>query len=689
MKKVSTIFLMLIFGLILIGNSSTSSVQKNKQEYELQHEVAVTLKLVQVNVTDEKGNPVTDLEKSDFQLWDNGKPVEITDFEKHISTLPSETSQDAKSFTSEDSPSRMNRKIFLFFDFAFTDGERILKSKTVALHFLDKLTNPADEVGIISYSAKTGIVLHEYLTQDHDHLRRLIGQLGSRQLLGRAENVESRYLNELEEMGKALIRESSTDKRGKSLASEAGLHLVTMARNAKLADRRRYVHQATNFIDEIKNLATAMRYIPGVKNIVLFSEGLVNFILYGRRLAPDEKLLTREEKYGSPSLQLMYEKMSKELASSNCPVFPVNVAGLAYAHFKDRDFMGDRSLNQIAQLSGGKYFDNVQSYEKIMEEIQNITGAYYVLGYPIDEKWDGQYHEIRVKVKRKGCKVYGQRGYFNPKPFTEYTSTERMFHLIDLALSESPHHQDLIHFPIIALPCPYTEKSILLIFAEIPGQKIQEILGRKAELVTLVFDEQNTVAAFIRDEVTATSLRENDVYYYATSFLKPGTYACRVVIRNLETGEGAVGSTSVLIPESEDSQIRLYPPLLFALKENPYYLPSQSAADVFFFDVKQYRPVIEGWNQQDSKLFAVVRCTIPGLQNPKVQLSASLIHLSSGRRFPLSVNIHKQFWQKNALVFFIEFQTTELPNERYALHIFADQMELGSKSHTTVTFQVK
>jgi VWFA-related protein len=569
MKIVSTVFLMLIFGLILTGNSFTGLDQKNKQDYELQHEVVVTLKLVQVYVTDKKGNPVTDLEKSDFQLWDNGKPVRITDFEKHISTLPPVTSQEAKSFTLEDSPSRMNRKIFLFFDFAFTDGERILKSKTAALHFLDNLTNPMDEVGIISYSAKTGIVLHEYLSQDHDHLRRLIGQLASQQLLGRAENIESRYLNELEKMGKGLIDKSSTGKGAKSGSFEAGLNLVTMARNAKLADRRRYVHQAANFIDEIKNLATAMRYIPGVKNIVLFSEGLVNFIFYGRRLAPDEKLLTRDEKYGSPSLRLMYEKMSKELASSNCPVFPVNVAGLAYAHFKDRDFMGDRSLNQIAQLSGGKYFDNVQSYEKIMEEIQNITGAYYVLGYPIDEKWDGQYHEIRVKVKRKGCKVYGQKGYFNPKPFAEYTPTEKMLQLVDLALGESLHLQDLIHFPTIALPCPHTEKSNLLVFAKIPGTKIKEILGRRAELVILVLDEQNTIAEFIRDEITVAALTGNDVYYYATSFLKPGAYACRVVIRNLETGEGAVGSSSVLIPESEDSQIRLYPPLTARFKREP------------------------------------------------------------------------------------------------------------------------
>lgn len=37
---------------------------------ELQHEVTVTIKLIQVYVTDKEGNSVTDLEKSDFELFD-------------------------------------------------------------------------------------------------------------------------------------------------------------------------------------------------------------------------------------------------------------------------------------------------------------------------------------------------------------------------------------------------------------------------------------------------------------------------------------------------------------------------------------------------------------------------------------------------------------------------------------------
>ena len=99
----------------LIFVESLQSQTKNsiiKQE-SLQHEVTVTLKLIQVYVTDKKGSPVTDLNKSDFVLHDNGKLKEITDFEKHILSLPGKKAEETKPAITPEVSSRMNRKFFL------------------------------------------------------------------------------------------------------------------------------------------------------------------------------------------------------------------------------------------------------------------------------------------------------------------------------------------------------------------------------------------------------------------------------------------------------------------------------------------------------------------------------------------------------------------------------------------------
>ena len=55
--------------------------KKKKDQKELEHEAVVTLKLVQVYVTDKKGNPIMDLELDDFELYDNGKIQKITGFD--------------------------------------------------------------------------------------------------------------------------------------------------------------------------------------------------------------------------------------------------------------------------------------------------------------------------------------------------------------------------------------------------------------------------------------------------------------------------------------------------------------------------------------------------------------------------------------------------------------------------------
>jgi len=82
------LFLMSIV-LILFSWKKLEAQEKGVQK-ELQHEVAVTLKLIQVYVTDHEGNPVTYLKKEDFVLRDNGELKTITDFETHFLILSKE-----------------------------------------------------------------------------------------------------------------------------------------------------------------------------------------------------------------------------------------------------------------------------------------------------------------------------------------------------------------------------------------------------------------------------------------------------------------------------------------------------------------------------------------------------------------------------------------------------------------------
>jgi hypothetical protein len=91
-KTKKFVVLLFIGGLCLrVGSSSRSSLASQEAaplQKPLHHEVSVIWKLVQVYVTDKKGKPVPDLQKSDFVVYDNGQKKEIADFERHILTKP-------------------------------------------------------------------------------------------------------------------------------------------------------------------------------------------------------------------------------------------------------------------------------------------------------------------------------------------------------------------------------------------------------------------------------------------------------------------------------------------------------------------------------------------------------------------------------------------------------------------------
>jgi VWFA-related protein len=70
------------------------------------------------------------------------------------------------------------------------------------------------------------------------------------------------------------------------------------------------------------------------------------------------------------------------------------------------------SMRTVSQLTGG----TTSVYEdigKALDRINETSLVQYLLGYyPIDERWDGRYREINVKVNRPGLKVSFRHGYF-------------------------------------------------------------------------------------------------------------------------------------------------------------------------------------------------------------------------------------------------------------------------------------
>jgi len=677
---------------------------------ELQHEVTVVLKLIQVYVSDSARNSITDLKLDEFIVYDNGKRQNITEFEKHI-LFPTEaevvSSPQKKDITQVSAPDEvMNRKFFLFFDLVNNNSKGFQKAQEAALYFINNQLQPSDEVGVLSYSVLKQLTLHEYLTKDHQAVRNVVAQIGGEGMVGRAENFEALIWRELS--GQSALDAS---KASQPVAGDIPGHLREGQLFTKdgfedfaadlqdLASENRFKRDQLknimrNMFSKLVGLSKAFRYISGNKHIVFFSSGIPYSLIYG--LGSNNP--TRLPSFGMDAvLTDKYEEMLKELSNSNITVFSLNTEGPATNMNVPAHQKGEATLRSISRHTGGKFLGNVQNYAEILDTVQTFTGSYYVLGYYIDQSWDGRYHSIEVDVTRPNCKVFAQKGYFNPKPFSEYTNVEKELHLIDLALSDSPLLQNPVDIPMAVLPCSVGSEPGICLLAQIHMGRIKESIGEKAEIYFLVFDEKENIKEMKRKAVNLSALKEKEAYYYSIMRLSPGSYKCRLVMRDMDKGSGAVGRYSVKIPEIPEKGLQLFPPLLLAPGKAGLfvrgYIPETVNSDFplldcFPFDPAKYSPVVGGIPEDTPSILALIHCSIRNLKNPRVRFTAQLIEKSSGESIALTVSILSGKKEGEMGTILAEFKLPEIAPGEYVLAIAAEDISSQARSQTSIAFRI-
>ncbi|MBI4476561.1 MAG: VWA domain-containing protein, partial [Acidobacteria bacterium] len=90
-------------------------------------------------------------------------------------------------------------------------------------------------------------------------------------------------------------------------------------------------------------------------------------------------------------------------------------------HTLDPRSLGGRSWTSdvnaaLAHDTGGRSLANSNDYTRGLASVMSDSSSYYLLGYaPTREIADGKFHEIDVKVRRKGVRVLARKGYWAPK----------------------------------------------------------------------------------------------------------------------------------------------------------------------------------------------------------------------------------------------------------------------------------
>lgn len=97
-----------------------------------------------------------------------------------------------------------------------------------------------------------------------------------------------------------------------------------------------------------------------------------------------------------------WQEAAQTAVHNNVAIYPVDPRGLT-TDLGIGSLVGQASMREVAEETGGIAVVNTNNFSRFYEAIVQDASTYYLLGYtPEPEQTDGDFHSIRVRVKREG-----------------------------------------------------------------------------------------------------------------------------------------------------------------------------------------------------------------------------------------------------------------------------------------------
>jgi VWFA-related protein len=353
-------------------------------------------------VTDANGNPVVNLTANDFDLLEDGKPQKISAFA--LINIPVEK-QERPLFASapierdvESNEHGDGRVYLIVLDDLHTHPLRTQLVRAAARRFIERNFGANDIAAIVHTSGRSDA------GQDFTSNRRMLLASVDRFM---GNSLRSGTLERLSEFNRQSFGGQPVDRISDPTEMERGFH----ARNA---------------IDTLKNLADFMAGIRGRRKAMLYiSEGIgydiydvinnrsASMILDSVRAAIGAATRANVSIYGIDPRGLT--ALGDDLIEVES--FPDDQKlGINLSAMQNELRLSQDSLRTLADETGGFAVVNRNDYGTAFDRIVRENSTYYVLGfYPTNDKRDGRFRKLEVRVKRPGLRVRSRRGYLAPR----------------------------------------------------------------------------------------------------------------------------------------------------------------------------------------------------------------------------------------------------------------------------------
>jgi VWFA-related protein len=223
------------------------------------------------------------------------------------------------------------------------------------------------------------------------------------------------------------------------------------------------------------------------------------------------------------------------------PGFPNNRPSPIIPPMLETTATNQQVLSALAAGTGGLTIFNTNDYFGGMNKIVGDLDQYYAIGYvPPDQRHDGSYHSIKVKVDRHGAEVRARNGYFDVKSPDLLAGTPE-----GATLAADAASREAGSIPIsMQAPYFYTSPHVARVelALEVPGKSVRfrKIKGKyhyEVNVLGIAHREDGSVAARFSDAVknelekkSEKSIEKKAFDYRNTFEIAPGNYQLTVVL---------------------------------------------------------------------------------------------------------------------------------------------------------------
>jgi VWFA-related protein len=322
-------------------------------------------------------------------------------------------------------------------------------------------------------------------------------------------------------------------------------------------------YKARNTYTALRNLAEYLGSVHGRRKAILwFGEGV------------DYDITNPFTARGAETIRLAMQEVVDAANRQNVSFYGIDARGLGAgmdetiemseapddAAMRDEVRRAQDSLRVVSEQTGGFAIVEKNDLNASFERVVRDNSSYYVLGYyPTNDKRDGKFRKVQVRVARPGLRVLSRDGYAAPKGKAPATSAveNRLPPEIGSALA-SPVPSRGVLFSIGAAPLtgPAGKATLALVVELDPSTlKFVEQSGKfidTVELHVLAIDQNGKTQAGGRSTIPMTlgdrsyeSVRATGVRFLHHIAVPPGRYQLRVAAKDLNSD--AIGTVRQLV----------------------------------------------------------------------------------------------------------------------------------------------